>query len=531
MSSRGESQHTTNNRPQSSNRGRGVNNIITGNKKRGGVNNVHDIQPQTDRGRGTSSRGRPYKRESLVAKPTVLIKGTPTILGAKQITPEQAEPAPEQQIKPNNAPPQVVILSPNNTNASVSTKQIETSPVKRAPPPVPRSLQTQQIESVIANTAVTPTKVSVPFLNKTTNPQAHMQPVQAKPIAPPNKSLKLMTDNLDIMLEQVSKIMSSTTGGEHAANDYTVIGILGEQGVGKSTILNEIARRRGKMEDIFPVENEETLMEARHETNGLDIYVVTEERLILIDTQPLYSSSVLMALIQRGGDHYSNNLTLAPSKLSPDVMSFENHIDLLAIQMGLLLFSICHIVLVVMDDNVGDGSGGDAEGMVTFNGDLKMYRFVQTMRMLQKGVPNNLTEDNSEYVPDVVFVYNRVKSRTIESEFCVKQIGSFLDAYMANTSIRKNGAIYPTLGCSHSESDARVNFFLIPDQSDTHLYNTLTRTFRNALLHMPRTPFSRTISERDWLNNIARIWEIIRKSPFISEYNRSFQKVGLYKTT
>jgi protein SMG9 len=192
------------------------------------------------------------------------------------------------------------------------------------------------------------------------------------------------------------------------------------------------------MEDVFPIQSLETQLDARHETIGLDIYVIPEERLILIDSQPLFSASMLIALIQRG-DHYSNISTITQNKLSPDILSIENYVDLVAVQLGLLLFSICHTVLVVMDDDIGDGSGGDADGMVTMNRDLKMLRFVQTMRMLQKGIPNSLVEENTEYIPDVVFIYNRVNSRTIESDFCVKQVERFLDSYMTNTTIRKNG--------------------------------------------------------------------------------------------
>jgi protein SMG9 len=293
------------------------------------------------------------------------------------------------------------------------------------------------------------------------------------------------------------------------------------------------------MEDVFPIQSLETQLDARHETIGLDIYVIPEERLILIDSQPLFSASMLMALIQRG-DHYSNISTITQNKLSPDILSIENYVDLVAVQLGLLLFSICHTVLVVMDDDIGDGSGGDADGMVTMNRDLKMLRFVQTMRMLQKGIPNSLVEENTEYIPDVVFIYNRVNSRTIESDFCVRQVERFLDSYMTNTTIRKNGKTFsttltfpglinPSIDCALNKSSNRVNLFLLPDSNDTHNYSVLVRTLRNALLNMPKTLLARTVSERDWLLNTARIWELIRKSPFIAEFNRSYQKLALYK--
>lgn len=86
------------------------------------------------------------------------------------------------------------------------------------------------------------------------------------------------------------------------------------------------------------------------------------------------------------------------------------------------------------------------------------------------------------------------------------------------------------MGCARSETSNHVNFFLVPDRSDSHLYATLIRTLRNGILHLPRTCFAKTITERDWLQSSARIWELIRKSPFISEYNRSYQKLALCKT-
>jgi ABC-type multidrug transport system fused ATPase/permease subunit len=229
MSSHGSQQN--NNRLQSSPSTRGRGNST---KKSRGANNNVDYE---DRGRG-ASRGRPYKRESMVAKPTVLIKGTPTILGAKQIQQEQAD----QQDQISNNQPQVMILSPNNTSASVTTQINATnSPVKKSPPPpVIRLLQPQDVTT--STTTMTP-KSPIQIL-KAPSPQPQASPLLLQRVVPPpNKCLKFMTENLDILTEQVTKILSSTAPtGDSVMSDFTVIGILGEQGVGKSTIVNEIAR-------------------------------------------------------------------------------------------------------------------------------------------------------------------------------------------------------------------------------------------------------------------------------------------------
>lgn len=49
------------------------------------------------------------------------------------------------------------------------------------------------------------------------------------------------------------------------------------------------------------------------------------------------------------------------------------------------------------------------------------------------------------------------------------------------------------------------------------------------VLSMNAPSFSRTVSERDWLKNSAKIWELIKNSPIISDYCRTLQNSGLYR--
>jgi putative ribosome biogenesis GTPase RsgA len=164
----------------------------------------------------------------MVAKPTVLIKGTPTILGAKQI--QQQEPDQQQQ-QINNTQP-IIILSPNNTSAPATTPINTDMMVKKSPQLMTRVLQQQEGHST-PKSPIQP----ITLLNKAPSPTPQK-------VAQPNKCFKLLTENLEVLTEQVSKILSSTVNTEQQTSDFTVIGVLGEQGVGKSTILNELARVR-----------------------------------------------------------------------------------------------------------------------------------------------------------------------------------------------------------------------------------------------------------------------------------------------
>ena len=51
---------------------------------------------------------------------------------------------------------------------------------------------------------------------------------------------------------------------------------------------------------------------------------------------------------------------------------------------------------------------------------------------------------------------------------------------------------------------------------------------RDELLALPRRPFARPLSEREWLRAVLRMWELIRKLPNLQEYNRSTQKLHFW---
>ncbi len=88
---------------------------------------------------------------------------------------------------------------------------------------------------------------------------------------------------------------------------------MGLSGAGKSAILNDLATMtascggvggggvggggdRGLPRKPFAVQTEDILLDASHQTVGVDMHV-TDERLILLDCQPLLSASVVFLYI------------------------------------------------------------------------------------------------------------------------------------------------------------------------------------------------------------------------------------------
>ena len=175
----------------------------------------------------------------------------------------------------------------------------------------------------------------------------------------------------EICLENCDRILSEY-------HDYCVIGVLGQEGVGKSFVMSSLGQGSSSsgssFKPIFSQQNANHIIEFRHETNGIDMYLVNCDEsnasslgVILLDVQPLFSTSII------------NDWITKDAKLDNDVMNYENYMDLLSIQLGLFLFSVCHVVLVTMD---------------SFS-DVKMLKYIQTLRMLQKGIPNILSHQQS----------------------------------------------------------------------------------------------------------------------------------------
>lgn len=66
---------------------------------------------------------------------------------------------------------------------------------------------------------------------------------------------------------------------------------------------------------------------------------------------------------------------------------------------------------------------------------------------------------------------------------------------------------------------------------DAYVKSTKKKEFLYLIqvLSMSSPSFARTLSERDWLKNSAKIWELVKNSPIIAEYTRTLQSSGLFR--
>lgn len=93
---------------------------------------------------------------------------------------------------------------------------------------------------------------------------------------------------------------------------------------------------------------------------------------------------------------------------------------------------------------------------------------------------------------------------------------------------------------SHDAQDSGIDpklldLFLVPRKKDNPLEfryescDSMLWRIRDHILSMARPSFSRTVSERDWLKNTAKIWELVKNSPTIADYCRTLQSSGLFR--
>ncbi|XXG43822.1 hypothetical protein AAC387_Pa01g3774 [Persea americana] len=396
-----------------------------------------------------------------------------------------------------------------------------TSTAAIAPPPPPPKI-------LLTKPASVPVGSAVPKIIRSGG-AAEDEPVVLRSRAPSLSSLNLLSDSWDFHTDRILPFLTENS-------DFTVIGVIGPPGVGKSTILNELYGFDGSSPGMLPpftTQSEETRAMAKHCTTGIELRISTE-RFILLDTQPIFSPSVLAEMTRPDGS--SSISVLNGENLSADLAH-----ELMGIQLGVFLASICHVLLVV------------SEGIHDFN----MWHLMLTVDLLKHGIPDpslltptysqanpgqekenkdNFLELNEEYFASPVFVHTKLQDRYL-SPHNITRLRQALAQYFKSSSFSgtKCGDVSPDAKADELDTMG-LNLFLLPykvqDESQRCQYESFLSTLgklRDQILSMSCRPFARTVSEREWLRNSARIWEMLKKSPVIADYSRTLQSSGLFR--
>jgi len=197
------------------------------------------------------------------------------------------------------------------------------------------------------------------------------------------------------VIQIMSKSFSHLSGelADRALSDNTeflVVGVLGTQGSGKSSLLSSLFSHERTKEDIFPPQSLEQILASSHATEGIH-FGVSPDRVIFLDTQPILSSSVLAQRVDRGD-------TLPPEAATHDQVQFREDLEL-----ALFLFSVCHVVLVVQTDPAS----------------AELWQFLRTVELLKWNIPDVST-------PNI----NPVLSVTAENDYHLQSTEHIADLGM-----------------------------------------------------------------------------------------------------
>lgn len=185
--------------------------------------------------------------------------------------------------------------------------------------------------------------------------------------------------------------------------------------------------------------------------------------------------------------------------------------------------------------------------------DINMWRLMSTVDLLKHGIPNpssptlslahtsslssekeskdKLQEAGEEFMATPVFVHTKLRDQdlTPRSE---KQLKKLLAQYFSSSSFMAA----KSQAAGEDAASKMLKLFLVPckskDDSPMAQYESYISALwklRDQVLSMNYLSFGRTVSERDWLKNSAKIWDLIKNSSIIAEYARMLQTSGLFR--
>ncbi|KAM6999581.1 nonsense-mediated mRNA decay factor SMG9 [Passerculus sandwichensis] len=336
--------------------------------------------------------------------------------------------------------------------------------------------------------------------------------------------------------------------------DVLVVGALGLQGTGKSTVMSLLAGNQPEEDPrsfVFRPQPPELRERGGAQTGGIDLFI-TQERVLFLDTQPILSPAHL--------DHLINN----DRKLPPEFALPHAYVETQSLQIAAFLFTVCHVVLLVQD----------------WFTDLGLYRFLQTAEMVKPPTPSPShdssgagPEEPSEYYPHLVFVQTRAPPECF-SPRRLGQMQRVLGRLMAHSRLKYRGSLSmrELLPGAAPGAEPEVNLFLLPpleEEPEDALprggggalfpalppfrgrgglggllaqykpggggalfpalppfrgrggLGGLLARLRGRVLAAARSQLSHSLlTERNWFHYAARIWDGVKKSSALAEYGR-----------
>ncbi|PBC33317.1 hypothetical protein APICC_08648 [Apis cerana cerana] len=274
--------------------------------------------------------------------------------------------------------------------------------------------------------------------------------------------------------------------------DFLVVGCLGAQGVGKSTIMSLLTCNIAT--GIFPIQDTSHHESGANCTIGIDFFV-TKNRVIYLDTQPILSGSTI---------DYSTSYD--QKKPTTDFINIETNLELQSSQFAAFLFSVCHVIIFVQDWFV----------------DPNLVRFLQTAEMLKPSSTSNMDQDYVEYYPHIVFLHNKAELQDF-TPHNMEKVKEFYTKLFSNSRLQ----IHSGLDMSNHSMEAGLNLFFIPRITNEEEFTMrqngkkLIEKLKTKIHGVNRNSMTpSTLTEKNWYHYVSKVMEAIKKSHLSSEYGR-----------
>lgn len=293
--------------------------------------------------------------------------------------------------------------------------------------------------------------------------QQQQQYRHAPPKLPPTR-VKLVTPALQFATDLAPKL-----SGCLEVSNLTVVGVLGLDGVGKSTVASLLSRkeRDGGGDDVmFPSQSLETVALGCSETAGVDMTVVPNgpglvssnhhRHLVLLDAQPMLSGALLADLLAKSESSTSVSIQQQQQRgffNPPAALSAEQQIDVASHQLAVFLASVCHYVIVVHDALASE----DPEDALALS---RFMRGVQ-QKLEQCRLPHisGVQVAGRKNVAKLLFVANNVASidEVMENERLRRHVAALETMWGANLVVRARRSLLTPIvsGSSVQASPAR----------------------------------------------------------------------------
>ncbi|KYM94720.1 Protein SMG9, partial [Cyphomyrmex costatus] len=299
-----------------------------------------------------------------------------------------------------------------------------------------------------------------------------------------NTCIKFMDENM--------QLCENTIDFLHDQQDFLVVGCLGAQGVGKSTIMSLLTSHYSS--NIFPVQDLSHYENSTNCTTGIDFFI-TKNRVIYLDTQPILSGFVI-----------DSAASFDQKKGAPDFMNSDSNLELQSLQFAAFLFSVCHVIIFVQDWFV----------------DPNLVRFLQTAEMLKPSSTTVIDQDYVEYYPHLIFLHNKAELQDFMPAI-IDEMKDFYNKVFSSSRLQ----IHSGIDMNHCSTDSGLNLFLIPSrtrQEDIIFCENeefLIDKLRTRIYGVPRNSITPSVlTEKNWYHYVSKVIEVIKKSHLSSEYGR-----------